>query len=129
MMAAAMAIPEHKLSESPNSRTIEIGDWVITATTNPISNATECDTLQAALSGMPLPEMTFGNNFLELMHIPSSWCYAFTTGEALRCVKNGELVEGDGGVKVGHSEAWMQSRCVVYSSSVQMRGSVRPGRA
>ena len=128
MMAAAMAIPEHKLSESPNSRTIEIGDWVITATTNPISNATECDALQAALSGMPLPEMTFGNNFLELMHVPSSWCYAFTTNEALRCVKNGELVEGDGGVKVGHSEAWLQSRYVVPPLKHHLEGDLEQDR-
>lgn len=119
-MSAAIAIPEHKLSESPNSRTIEIGQWVITARTNPISNARELNTLQEALSGIPLPEMTFGNNSLELEHKASGWKYSFNTEDALRGVKNGELVEGDGGVKVGYAETWMQSRyvcsnCHVYS--------------
>lgn len=113
-MAAAVAIPEHKLFESPNSRTIEVGDWKITTTTNPISNATECDNLQASLAGMPLPEMTFGNNSLELRHKPSGWRYAFNTERALKCVKNGELVAGDGGVKVGYADAWLQSRCVPF---------------
>ena len=106
------AIPDHKLLESPNSRTIEIGVWEITAKTNPISNATECDALQASLSGLPLPEMTFGNNSLELIHKPSGWSYSFTTKEALQGVRNGELLEGDGGVKVGYADAWLKSRYV-----------------
>ncbi|GJE84572.1 type 2A phosphatase activator TIP41 [Phanerochaete sordida] len=109
-MTSAVQLPEHKLLESPNSRTIEIGDWIITARTNPISNATELDALQASLQGMPLPEMTFGNNTLELEHKRSGWRYAFGTGEALRGVKNAELTDGDGGVKVGYSEAWLKSR-------------------
>ena len=116
-MSATTSVPEHKLSETPNSRTIEIGDWIITAKTNPISNASECDALQASLSGIPLPEMTFGNNSLELLHKSSGWNYAFTTDHALRGVKNGELVDGDGGVKVGYAEAWMQSRYVVKDHS------------
>ncbi|KAI0082347.1 type 2A phosphatase activator TIP41 [Panus rudis PR-1116 ss-1] len=109
-MAAATAIPQHQIFESPNSRTIEIGDWRITAETNPISNARHLEYLQGVLSGMPLPEMTFGNNLLELEHKPSQWKYAFTAEDALKGVKFGELQEGDGGVKVGYSEAWLRSR-------------------
>lgn len=116
-MAAATAVPQHKILESPNSRTIEIGDWRITAETNPISNAGELDALQAYLSGMPLPEMTFGNNLLELEHIPSQWKYTFRTADALKAVKFGELEEGDGGVKVGYSEAWLRSRYVYFYTS------------
>lgn len=115
--APTQQLPEHKLSESPNSRTIEIGDWVITAQTNPISNAGECDALQAALQGMSLPEMTFGNNSLYLEHRASGWKYTFSTEEALKAVKNGELAEGDGGVKVGYAEAWLKSRCVLSFAS------------
>lgn len=109
MASAAQAVPHHTLQESPNSRSIQINDWLITASTNPISNAGECDALQASL-GFPLPEMTFGNNFLLLEHRKSAWSYSFETGEALRCVKNGELGEGDGGVKVGYADAWLKSR-------------------
>ncbi|KAI0941365.1 hypothetical protein AcV7_002963 [Taiwanofungus camphoratus] len=109
-MSAAVSIPHHTLRESPNSRAIEIGDWVVTAQTNPISNAGELDALQEALGGIPLPEMTFGNNALELEHKPSGWKYTFGTEAALRGVKNGELEERDGGVKVGYADAWMKSR-------------------
>ena len=108
-MSAAVSIPQHKLSETPNSRSIDINDWFITASTNPISNAGESDVLQAAL-GIPLPEMTFGNNYLTLEHRTSGWKYAFCTGDALAGVTNGELGEGDGGVKVGYADAWLKSR-------------------
>lgn len=113
IMSAATSLPHHTLGESPNSRSIEIGEWQITARTNPISNAPECDALQTTLGGMPLPEMTFGNNSLELFHRGSGWKYAFETENALKGVKNGELAEGDGGVKVGYADAWLSSRYVV----------------
>ncbi|OSX59425.1 hypothetical protein POSPLADRAFT_1059611 [Postia placenta MAD-698-R-SB12] len=109
-MSAAISVPHHTLKESPNSRAIEIGDWVITARTNPISNAGELDSLQANVGGIPLPEMTFGNNSLELKHNASGWQCLFDTEEALKGVKNGELAEGDGGVKVGYADAWLKSR-------------------
>jgi type 2A phosphatase activator TIP41 len=108
-MAAAVAIPEHTLSESPNSRSIDVEGWFITACANPISNAIETDELQAYL-GFPAPEMTFGNNYLSLEHRPSGWRYSFSTARALKEVKNGELEAGDGGVKVGHADAWLKSR-------------------
>lgn len=102
-------LPPHQLLESPNSRTIKINGWHITASTNPISNASQCDQLQSAL-GIPLPEMTFGNNYLTLHHEPSNWKYTFSTYKALKAVKSGELEDGDGGVKVGYAEKWLQSR-------------------
>jgi hypothetical protein len=114
-MAAAVAVPEHKLSESPNSRTIDIFDWTITAKTGPISSAHHCDTLQASL-GIPLPEMTFGYNLLQITHRSSGWTYAFRAEDALRGVKNGPLEDGDGGVKVGYAEAWLKSRLVSSQS-------------
>lgn len=114
-MATAVPVPKHFLSESPNSRTINVSNWKITATTNPISNASSCDALQASL-GFPLPEMTFGENSLELVFGGNEetgeggWKYMWTTDAALRGVKNGELVDGDGGVKVGYADKWLQSR-------------------
>lgn len=108
-MSAAIAVPHHRLFESPNSRSIEINDWLITASTNPISNAGECDALQASL-GIPLPEMPFSNNYLALEHRSSGWKYAFCTQDALAGVRKGESREGDGGVKVGYADAWLKSR-------------------
>ncbi|KAF8556172.1 type 2A phosphatase activator TIP41 [Imleria badia] len=97
------------VSESTRARTIDIHGWVITASTNAISNASECDALQSAL-GFPLPEMTFGNNFLSLEHRPSGWSLTLDAKGALSSVKGGELEEGDGGVKVGYADAWLKSR-------------------
>lgn len=108
-MAQAVALPHHTLTESPNSRGIEVFDWSIIACTNPISNAPECDAIHASV-GIPLPEMTFGNNSLELIHKPSGWTLSFETDEALKEVKNGVLGDGDGGVKVGHADVWLRSR-------------------
>lgn len=112
----AMSVPEHQLHESPNSRSIEVNGWLIATTTNPISNASECDDLHASL-GIPLPEMTFGNNSLTLEHRPSGWKYSFTTKEALAAVKRGELGPGDGGVKVEYADAWLKSRYIIFSLS------------
>jgi hypothetical protein len=108
-MASAVAVPEHKLFESPNSRSIEINDWIVTAETNPISGAAELDAIQS-VTGMPLPEMTFGSNSLTLEHRSSGWVHSFNAQDALSMVKKGELGPGDGAVRVGYAEAWLQSR-------------------
>lgn len=104
-------IPKHTLQESPTTRSISIYDWTITSSTHPISNAPQCDALHAALGGnLPLPEMTFGQNYLSLVHRQSGKAYAFATEDALRCVKTGKLSDGDGPVKVGYSDVWLRSR-------------------
>jgi type 2A phosphatase activator TIP41 len=109
-MAAAVALPEHQLYESPDSRGIDVFDWSIRTSTKPISNARDLDTLHSEVGGIPLPEMTFGNNFLTMEHRLSGWSYSFTTKGALKAVKNGSLEEGDGGVKVGYADKWLESR-------------------
>ena len=111
IMASAVKLPHHTLQESPNSRGITVYDWQISAGTRPISNATELDEIQASV-GIPLPEMTFGNNILELEHKPSGWKYEFNVTLALKGVRNGPLEEGDGGVKVGYADTWLKSRCI-----------------
>lgn len=127
LMAEAVAVPEHKLYESPNSRSIEIFGWSITASTYPISSASDCAALQGSL-GFPLPEMTFGSNILTLEHRPSGWKYSFTTEAALKAVKNGELQEGDGGVKVEYADKWMESRYVGFSQTALLDAHSLIGR-
>ncbi len=108
-------IPPHKLHSTAGDTTtsITIGDWTISSTSLPISNSKEIDDMQETLKGLPIPEMPFGNNSIVLHHEPSGWDYKFGTTEALAEVKLGELGSGDGGVKVGYANAWMQSRRVI----------------
>ena len=108
-MSTEIPLPKHSIHEENGFRSIEVNNWRISATTRPIVSAYEADALQKSL-GFPLPEMTFGSNKLELLHIPSGWKYAFDVENALRGVKNGELGPGDGAVKVGYADAWLKSR-------------------
>lgn len=111
----AVALPIHKLSESTNTRSIDIHSWTITAVTQPISNAAQCDAMGASL-GIPLPEMIFGNNSLEIHHQKTGWSLKFDAEAALAFVKNGELGHGDGGVKVEYADAWLKSRQVSFAA-------------
>jgi len=108
-MSSPVSLPPNEMSEDDGVRAIDVAGWAISATTKAIVTASESDALQKTL-GFPLPEMTFGNNSLVLKHHASGWEYTFNTEEALKCVKNGELGEGDGGVKVGYADAWLKSR-------------------
>jgi len=109
-MASAQAIPPHDLDNTPNSSSIKIHSWRLTSTTLPISNASEITSAQDALGGLPLPEMTFGNNALILKEERSGWEYVFDAVGALRGVRLGEFQDGDGGVKVGYAKEWLKSR-------------------
>ncbi|KAG9011520.1 hypothetical protein FRB94_008089 [Tulasnella sp. JGI-2019a] len=112
-------IPKHTVNGATGDSTtsITINGWTITSTSLPISNAPEIDQMQDTLNGLPLPEMPFGNNCVILHHEASGWEYTFNALEALRYVKLGELGDGDGGVKVGHAKAWLQSRLDPTSDS------------
>lgn len=102
-------LPPHEIAEENGHKSIDVHDWKITAASGTIVTAAESDQLQKTL-GFPLPEMTFGNNFLELLHKPSGWKYRFDAEGALKLVRNGEFEDGDGGVKVGYADAWLKSR-------------------
>lgn len=108
-MNTSANVPKHDIYEENGFRSLKIGDWRVSVTTKPIVTASQADALQKTL-GFPLPEMTFGSNSLELVHAPSGWTYKFDTANALAGVRNGELGEGDGAVKVGYADAWLKSR-------------------
>ncbi|KAJ7741008.1 type 2A phosphatase activator TIP41 [Mycena metata] len=122
----AIALPVHKLHESPTTRAIDIHGWTLTVSTNPISSAPQLESLHSALGGIPLPEMTFGSNFLSLAHEPSKWRLDFSTEDALREVRNGELQEGDGGVQVGYADAWLKSRTAGSSHQMPKTVATKP---
>lgn len=98
-----------QISKTDDEQAIEYAAWRVQTHTYPISNAAQLDHIHAQV-GFPLPEMTFGSNALTLTHLPSGWSYTFTTLDALKGVKNGELGDGDGGVRVGYADAWLKSR-------------------
>lgn len=104
---------DHEATTTTSGSSITKSPWKITSTTKPISNATEIDAIQEALNGLPLPEMPFGNNSLVIRNEDLGWEYSFTTLEALRLIRLGDLEPGDGGVQVGYAKEWLQSRCVL----------------
>lgn len=111
-----MAVPEYQLSNpSPHISAISIDAWEITSSKKPISNATQLDQLHLSL-GIPLPEMTYGDNWLSVRHKASGWEYRLETQAALAFVRNGELQPGDGGVKVDYADKWLSSRRVLLLS-------------
>lgn len=121
-MASTHSIPPHDLITTPNTSSIKIHSWHLTSTTHPISNSSEIDAAQNALGGLPLPEMTFGNNTLVLKEENSGWEYAFDAVGALRGVRLGEFEDGDGGVKVGYAKEWLKSRWVVVTRLFSILG-------
>ncbi|EIW76377.1 type 2A phosphatase activator TIP41 [Coniophora puteana RWD-64-598 SS2] len=108
-MSSAISIPHHQLSESPYTRSIAIADWRISARTQPIATDEERTALERHLR-LPLPEMTFPNNTLQIVHAPSGFALSFDAKSALEGVKVGTLNDEDGGVKVGYSDAWLKTR-------------------
>lgn len=101
---------DHEVSQSGTQSSIRKSAWVITSNTCPISNAVEISSIQDELNGLPIPEMPYGNNSLVIRSETNALEYSFTTLEALRGVKLGELEPGDGGVQVGYAKEWLQSR-------------------
>jgi type 2A phosphatase activator TIP41 len=96
--------------------TFELNDWRIDAVSRPISNAHELDALRDHVR-IPLPEMTYGNNLLQLTHTPSNWQYSFSARDALAMVKRGDLGAGDGAAKVGYADEWLSTRFLVHPLS------------
>src|SRR5262245_47422424 len=96
----------HVLTTTRSSRSISIAGWTVTACKLPICSSSACDELAATL-GIPVPELTFGQNSVEVQG-PNGWKCAFNTLEALDLVDK----TGSQGIKVSYSEQWNKSRWV-----------------
>jgi TIP41-like family len=94
----------HTLITTPAFRSIKIGGWTITSRKLPISSSSDCDSLAAKL-GIPVPEMTFGNNAVSI-EAAGGWKCEFNTQEALDAVDK----TGSQGIKVSYSEQWNRTR-------------------
>ena len=101
----------HTLTTTRSSRTISIKGWKITSTKLPISSSNECDSIASQI-GIPVPEMTFGNNSVHIEG-PNGWRCVFNTLEALDTVDK----TGSDGLRVSYSEKWNRTR---YADSNSM---------
>jgi len=94
----------HRLVTTRSSRSISIAGWTITSTKLPISSSFDSDELAAKI-GIPMPEMTFGNNCVTIEG-PNGWKCGFNTFDALDAVDK----TGSQGIKVSYSEQWNKTR-------------------
>jgi type 2A phosphatase activator TIP41 len=94
----------HKFIQSQFSRTIAIAGWKVTSTKLPISSSSDCDALASKI-GIPVPEMTFGENSV-CVEGPGGWKCSFDTQTALNLVDK----TGSQGIKVSYSEEWNRTR-------------------
>jgi type 2A phosphatase activator TIP41 len=118
----------HTLRTTHSTRSITLAGWTITATKLPISSSSDCDKLAAKL-GIPVPEMTFGNNSVSIEG-PNGWKCDFNTHQALDAVDK----TGSQGIKVSYSEQWNRTRYNSRKTSIyerapdseDIRGIMRP---
>lgn len=106
------------LSERGSTRTLTIADWTIRSIKRPILNGKEIEAVTEQIN-IPLPEMTFGNNLLDLSYAPTDASHrpvsiSFSATDALAGVAIGEGWEErvGGGVQVSMAEHWSQNRYV-----------------
>ncbi|ORX34026.1 TIP41-like family-domain-containing protein [Kockovaella imperatae] len=64
------SMPRFTLKKDKYTNRIDVERWSITATKRPILNGKEIDSAEKRF-GLPLPEMTFGNNSLVLIYDPT----------------------------------------------------------
>ncbi|KAF4581862.1 hypothetical protein GQ602_006486 [Ophiocordyceps camponoti-floridani] len=84
----------------------------------PISKAGAIDAMTERI-GIPLPEMIFGDNVVEMRHLPSGWTISFNTPDALDAVdKTAEHV-----LKVAYARDWESSR---EGTTSKIKDAVKP---
>ncbi|BEI87889.1 uncharacterized protein CcaverHIS019_0106070 [Cutaneotrichosporon cavernicola] len=117
--------PSYKLEQGKLGSEMRIGNWTIRSVKTAILNGKEIDAVEKELC-LPLPEMTFGNNGLDLMH--QGVRIKFDGISALRQVAVGEGWEErvGGGVLVSMADSWSQRSASSALSDVPL--STKPVR-
>ncbi|TXT04891.1 hypothetical protein VHUM_03974 [Vanrija humicola] len=107
----AASAPPYTLREERTGTRLRIGDWEIASCKRPILNGREIEAAETTLAGLPLPEMTFGNNTLTLAH-GSGTTLHFDALESLKAVAVGEGWEErvGGAVLVSMADKWSGHR-------------------
>ncbi|EGC39178.1 hypothetical protein DICPUDRAFT_86195 [Dictyostelium purpureum] len=89
---------EHKLIQNG----IEIADWVIHTSKNPILRSTEKETWEQELQLNELPEMVYGNNFVRLSNEKRDITIVFNCMDALKLLDK----TADQSIKVSSAKKW-----------------------
>ncbi|GMK54677.1 hypothetical protein CspeluHIS016_0112630 [Cutaneotrichosporon spelunceum] len=118
--------PAYSLKQGKTGSEMRVGSWTMTSAKRAILNGKEIDALEKELS-LPLPEMTFGNNGLELA-FEDGVTIAFDGVSALREVAVGDGWEErvGGGVLVSMAKSWSQRSASSALSDVPL--STKPVR-
>ncbi|CCH42600.1 Type 2A phosphatase activator TIP41 [Wickerhamomyces ciferrii] len=103
------------LVETPS---ISINDWEIYTTKKPILNAEEIDMEESRL-GIPVPEMIFGHNKIEIKNQLKNFNISFNTPDALSLVDT----TGENLIQVSYSKEWFSTR---ETGTNDIKGIVKP---
>lgn len=103
------------LVETPS---ISINDWEIYTTKKPILNSDEIDREQERL-GIPIPEMIFGHNKVEIKNNVKNFAISFNTPDALSLVDT----TGENLLQVSYSKEWFSTRT---TNTNDVKGIVKP---
>ena len=92
------------LEDNPS---ISIGEWTISSRKKPILNSQELEDWENnKLRGLPaLPEMIFGNNYVQIKNTDKEWGIEFNALDALKLV---DLA--DPGIRVSYAQKWIDSK-------------------
>lgn len=82
-------------------------EWFILTQHKPILNALELENFEKILNGLPLPEMIFGNNKIEIKH--EKFHIIFNSLDALKLIDLN--IDPKNLLKVSYSNDWFKSRC------------------
>ncbi|KAK1831736.1 TIP41-like protein [Podospora conica] len=80
--------------------------FLITTRKLPILKSGPIDALSARLSGLPIPEMIFGDNLVSITHTPTQWSLSFSAEPALARVD----ATGANMLRVAYASSWSSSR-------------------
>lgn len=90
------------LKDTPS---ISINDWQVFTARNPILDASEIENFESIL-GLPVPEMIFGNNKVEIRNESKGFHLCFNSLDALKTVSN----DPKDIPKVSYANEWFKSR-------------------
>lgn len=100
------------INETPS---IAINDWEVYTARKPILNAQELEVLENKYD-IPLPEMIFGHNKVELYNPKLGWGFKMNTNDAMDLIKT-HIENPDEIIKVSYANEWYKSRQNQHSNT------------